>query len=74
MLLRLVVATVVVLRRRPTTARRFGQVDADGLDAARILEYETDAREILYTQFRFTNFMIMVCMDKYIQLNTFCTD
>ena len=44
MLLRLVVVTVVVLRRRPTatTARRFGQVDADGLDAARILEDETE--------------------------------
>ena len=42
-LLRLVVVTVVVLRRRPTaTARRFGQVDADGLDAARILEDETE--------------------------------
>ena len=43
-LLRLVMVTVVVLRRRPTatTARRFGQVDADGLDAARILEDEAE--------------------------------
>ena len=35
--------TVVVLRRRPAAAARgLGQVDADGLDAARILEDETD--------------------------------
>ena len=43
-LLRLVMVAVVVLRWRPAaaTARRFGQVDADGLDAARILEDETE--------------------------------
>ena len=53
MLLRLVVVTVVVLRRGPTaaTARRLGQVDADGLDAARILEYETENMKTMSGKF-----------------------